>query len=181
MKKVGIGASWNTPNNRPASRITTGTPRSICTSSTTAKTTATATRIQKVAGNRSRWSSARFRHTSVITLVTDMAAASSSPMGAKPRVSMDRLLLRHQLHRPQHARRQRPHALHILSLEFFAVFGGQFLVVRQWSLVQHVEREIGHHHANRVLARFQQAGHLDFKRRFPHRSRRLPVDEYLRR
>jgi hypothetical protein len=84
MKKVGIGASWNRPNNRPASRITTGTPRSICTSSTTAKTTATAMRIQNVAGNRSRWSSARFRHTSVITLVTDMAAASSSPMGAKP-------------------------------------------------------------------------------------------------
>ena len=33
-------------------------------------------------------SSARFRQTSVRTLVTDMAAASRSPMGAKPELSM---------------------------------------------------------------------------------------------
>src|SRR5947208_15501672 len=128
MKKVGTGASWNMPKSNPASRITMRSPNRNFTSRTMAKNTATHTRIQKVAGNRSRFSSARFRQTSVMTLVTDMAAASRSPIGAKPRLSMCGLLC-HQLHRPQHAAGERAHTHHVLCLKLVAVFGDQVLVI----------------------------------------------------
>jgi len=70
------------------SRITMGWPVSTRTTSTVQNTAATAMRVQKVAGKRSRFSSARLRKTSVITLVTDIAAASRSPIGASASVPM---------------------------------------------------------------------------------------------
>src|SRR6516164_4227095 len=116
-----------------------------------AKTAATATRIQKVAGRRSRFSRACLRQTSVRTLMTDIAAASRSPMGERAEgfmcghaavgsapagvparragVPALQTSLRHQLDRAQDSRGQRLNGLHVLRLEAFAIFGGQLFVV----------------------------------------------------
>src|SRR4249920_736693 len=129
MKNVGRGSRWTRPKSSPPSRMVTGTPRVTCTSSTRPNTTATATRIQKVTGNSSRLSSARFRHTSVMTLVTDMAAPNRSPIGANEVGFMPGFIPGLTLGSPgyqgdgsEHSAWQGAHVLHVLRLEFLAVF-----------------------------------------------------------
>src|SRR5437899_1395210 len=105
-----------------------GWPVATRTARTRQNRAATATRIQKVAGNRSRFSRARLRQTSVMTLVMDMTAASSRPKGAS---WSSPTLFGHQPHRAHHAAGERPDALHVLRLEAVAVFGDEVFVVGQ--------------------------------------------------
>src|ERR1039457_998289 len=179
MRNVGTGArcSQEMPNSARPSRMVTTAPRSTCTSRTTMKTRATATRIQNVAGMSSRLSSARLRATSVSTLMTDMAEASSRPTGDRARAGIS-CSSGYQLDWSQQSRRHGLHTAHILRLESLTVFGIQRLVVWQRPLRQQVHRGIGHHDANGILPILHQPAYIHLVRRAPHCACTLAIHVY---